>query len=357
MCSNIRPLNNFEPPATNSEVHDAALQYVRKIAGTTKPSKANEEAFNRAVHDIAHATEHLLETWSRPRRRRTATEEAAKARARRPSASPPPDGARSLPATRVHPRTARAATRPASCSTPADLDDAEMQRIAAEVGYSETAFLRATGRRAERVRRALLRARSSEVPFCGHATIASAVALAERRAGGRVDLPHPGRPGHDQHRGPPSAGLVAELTSVAPRVADPPDGLVAAAWTRCTGRADDLDPGYPAKLANAGAEHLILVTRTHERLADLDYDFDALAAIMDEHGLITLQLIWPKSRKKYFARNPFPQRRGRGGPGHRCGRGGASAATCASWARSATRRRSPSARAPRWVGRARSRSV
>ena len=60
MCRNIRPLNNFEPPATSHEVHDAALQYVRKIAGTSKPSKANEEAFDRAVHEIAHATEHLL---------------------------------------------------------------------------------------------------------------------------------------------------------------------------------------------------------------------------------------------------------------------------------------------------------
>ena len=68
---------------------------------------------------------------------------------------------------------------------------------------------------------------------------------------------------------------------------------------------DDLDPDYPALLANAGAEHLILVTRTHDRLAELDYDFDGLAAIMQEHDLITLQLIWPKSKRKYFSRNPF----------------------------------------------------
>ncbi len=82
MCRNIRPLHNFEPAATSSEVHDAALQYVRKIAGTTKPSKANEEAFYAAVHEIAHATEHLLEhlTSSAPPKNRE--EEAAKARAR-----------------------------------------------------------------------------------------------------------------------------------------------------------------------------------------------------------------------------------------------------------------------------------
>ena len=82
MCRNIRPLNNFEPPATNSEVHDAALQYVRKIAGTTKPSKANQEAFNRAVHDIAHATEHLLESLVSSAPPKNREDEAIKARAR-----------------------------------------------------------------------------------------------------------------------------------------------------------------------------------------------------------------------------------------------------------------------------------
>lgn len=82
MCRNIRPLSNFEPPATGSEVHDAALQYVRKVAGTTRPAKVNEAAFNRAVAEIAHATEHLLAdlvTAGPPKNRE---EEAAKARAR-----------------------------------------------------------------------------------------------------------------------------------------------------------------------------------------------------------------------------------------------------------------------------------
>lgn len=82
MCRNIRPLNNFEPPATSDEVHAAALQYVRKVAGTTKPSKANEEAFNTAVDEIAHITQHLLDslvTSAPPKDREV---EAAKARAR-----------------------------------------------------------------------------------------------------------------------------------------------------------------------------------------------------------------------------------------------------------------------------------
>jgi hypothetical protein len=60
MCRNIQTLFNFEPPATGEEVHDAALQYVRKISGFTKPSQANEAAFNRAVDEIAHASVHLL---------------------------------------------------------------------------------------------------------------------------------------------------------------------------------------------------------------------------------------------------------------------------------------------------------
>jgi hypothetical protein len=61
MCRNIRPLHNFEPPATSQEVHDAALQFVRKVSGSTRPSAANEEAFDRAVHEIAHITQHLLD--------------------------------------------------------------------------------------------------------------------------------------------------------------------------------------------------------------------------------------------------------------------------------------------------------
>lgn len=61
MCRNIHTLHNFEPAATDDEVHAAALQYVRKVSGSTRPSKANTEAFDRAVAEIAHATQHLLD--------------------------------------------------------------------------------------------------------------------------------------------------------------------------------------------------------------------------------------------------------------------------------------------------------
>ena len=60
MCRNIRVLYNFDPPASSEEVHSAALQYVRKVSGMNKPSKTNEAAFDRAVHEIAHITQHLL---------------------------------------------------------------------------------------------------------------------------------------------------------------------------------------------------------------------------------------------------------------------------------------------------------
>ena len=63
MCRNIRTLHNFDPPATNDEVHAAALQYVRKVSGTTKPSAANQAAFDRAVHEIAHITRICSRTW------------------------------------------------------------------------------------------------------------------------------------------------------------------------------------------------------------------------------------------------------------------------------------------------------
>ena len=61
MCRNIRTLHNFEPPATDEEVHAAALQYVRKISGTNKPSKANEAAFERAVEEVADVSRRLLD--------------------------------------------------------------------------------------------------------------------------------------------------------------------------------------------------------------------------------------------------------------------------------------------------------
>lgn len=82
MCRNIRQLHNFEPAATSEEIQAAALQYVRKVSGSTRPSQANQAAFDEAVEAVAHATAHLLDhltTSAAPKNREA---EAAKARAR-----------------------------------------------------------------------------------------------------------------------------------------------------------------------------------------------------------------------------------------------------------------------------------
>ena len=83
MCRNIRQLHNFEPPATTTEVEAAALQYVRKVSGSTRPSQANQEAFDRAVAEVAHATQHLLDalTTSAPPKDRQVEADKARARA------------------------------------------------------------------------------------------------------------------------------------------------------------------------------------------------------------------------------------------------------------------------------------
>jgi hypothetical protein len=82
MCRNIRPLFNFEPPATEDEVRAAAVQYVRKISGFTKPSKANEQSFERAVDAVAAASSQLLAELSTAAPRKDREIEAAKARSR-----------------------------------------------------------------------------------------------------------------------------------------------------------------------------------------------------------------------------------------------------------------------------------
>ena len=83
MCRNIRTLHNFEPPASRDEVTAAALQFVRKVSGSSKPSAANQEAFDRAVREIAHVTQHLLDdlVTSAPPKNREAEAEKARARA------------------------------------------------------------------------------------------------------------------------------------------------------------------------------------------------------------------------------------------------------------------------------------
>jgi len=177
--------------------------------------------------------------------------------------------------------------------------EADMQRIAAEVGYSETAFLMPRADGAFDVRYYSPRA---EVSFCGHATIAAMVAHAQRHgAGTRVLHTRAG----DVRVEVDDAGL-ATLVSVEPRVvpleiADLRALLAALHW-----QADDLDDALPPALAYAGAWHPILPVRARARLAQLDYDFDTLATLMAERGWTTVNLVWRESADTFHARNPFP---------------------------------------------------
>jgi PhzF family phenazine biosynthesis protein len=184
------------------------------------------------------------------------------------------------------------------------LDGMDMQAIAADVGYSETAFLVARPDEPN-VYDVRYFSPKQEVPFCGHATIAAAVALAELSPAAELIYCTPAGVVSVATWRNDSGELVAELTSVAPRVSEPEPDLVAAVLHALRWLPEDLDPDYPVRLANAGSEHLVLVVKTRNRLADLDYDFDLLATLMRDHGLVTVQLVWPESTKRYHSRNPF----------------------------------------------------
>lgn len=105
--------------------------------------------------------------------------------------------------------------------------------------------------------------------------------------------------------------VIATLTSVTPSVHDAADTLVDGALAALRWTRDELDPGLPPRIAYAGARHLILAARKRERLRDLDYDFDALKALMQAHELTTVDLVWREpsghgSATRFHARNPFP---------------------------------------------------
>jgi len=185
------------------------------------------------------------------------------------------------------------------------LDTATMLRIARDIGFSETAFVTppATGE--------LLHVRYfspvDEVPFCGHATIATGVAWAERHGYGTLGLQT--RAGfvrldvaRDATGGPPTA----TLTSVPPRTvavsdADVDEALAAFGWRRA-----ELDDNLPPRVAFAGAWHLILGAGTLARLADLRYDFERLGRLMARRDWTTVQLIHRTGPHTFRARNPFP---------------------------------------------------
>ncbi|MBX6383805.1 MAG: PhzF family phenazine biosynthesis isomerase [Microbispora sp.] len=191
----------------------------------------------------------------------------------------------------------------------AGLDDADMLAIAAEVGHSETAFLtQAPAGAAEAGRAFTVRYFSpkTEVPFCGHATVASAVALAERIGPGGLVFETPAGTVPVDVAADGDGVLWATLTSVDPYVEPVGEHDVAQALEALGWRVDELDPDLPPRIAYAGSRHLVLAAATRERLADLDYDFEGLARYMTERDLITLQLVWRESADTFHVRDPFP---------------------------------------------------
>jgi PhzF family phenazine biosynthesis protein len=181
--------------------------------------------------------------------------------------------------------------------------DAEMRHVAAEVGYSETAFLLPTGDRQFTVRYFSPKA---EVAFCGHATIATAAAYTERHGPGLLRL---------QTR----AGLVevfsdvladgtvtATLISVAPRTRPIPFTDLTALLDALRWTPNDLDATLPPRSAFAGAWHPIVATESRQRLSNLDYDLPALADLMAQHDWTTIDLVYRESTLVFHARNPFP---------------------------------------------------
>lgn len=183
------------------------------------------------------------------------------------------------------------------------LEDNARLAVAAQVGYSETAFVEAEGDNGHyRVR---YFSPQAEVAFCGHATIAAAVALAERDGPGLLQFSTLAGPIAVQTSATPS-GATATLTSVPTRTRPAEAEELDAALAALRWHRGDLDSRYPVHVAYAGNEHLVLAVRERTRLAALDYDFPALEALMAQRGWTTVHLVWAESGTVFHARDPFP---------------------------------------------------
>lgn len=184
------------------------------------------------------------------------------------------------------------------------LSDSQMLAIAQAIGYSETAFLSRMAGSAENHLRARYFSPRAEVDFCGHATVASAVAIAERNGTGVLTLEtNAGAVPVTTHRH--GEGVTATLTS-------------RPTWTRPAGEvfgeilgtlrltASDLDPTYPVHVAFAGNKHLVVGVRDLAVLDALDYDYEALEQVMSREQWTTVHVFWAESRQLFHARNAFP---------------------------------------------------
>ena len=177
---------------------------------------------------------------------------------------------------------------------------AEMQRIAAEVGYSETAFL-APQDDGWRIR---YFAPEIEIPFCGHATIAAGAVLATRFGPGRYRLFL--NNGEISVEGDSQSGLSAAALDSPPTHSEAaPAALVADALALFGWQQEDLDARLPPALAEGGARHLVLALHDRETLRAMHYDQAQGKAMMEAHGITTFCLVHAESPARFHARNPF----------------------------------------------------
>ncbi|MDJ0907642.1 MAG: PhzF family phenazine biosynthesis isomerase [Woeseiaceae bacterium] len=177
----------------------------------------------------------------------------------------------------------------------------EMQRIAADVGYSETAFVAPLSGSDKTIR---YFSPEIEVPFCGHATIATGVVLGRKQGPGRYTLDT--QVGNVPIEVVDDDGIRVTLESVEPkqRMIDPfslYDYLDILGWLDA-----EFDDAIPPAFAYAGAWHLVIAVTDRETLANLDYDFERARQKMPKDDIVTFQLVWRESADTYHCRNPFP---------------------------------------------------
>lgn len=177
----------------------------------------------------------------------------------------------------------------------------DMLVIAKQVGYSETAFL-VKQNDGWRVR---YFAPEMEVPFCGHATIALGAALGERFGEGTYKLYLNQSEISVRAEKSASGAFGSTLQSPETWSEDAPKEYVDRALSAFKLSHEELDPGFPIRFAFAGAKHLILALKDRKTLADMNYPFDEVRALMAEQGLVTISLIWKESNSVFHSRNAF----------------------------------------------------
>ena len=177
----------------------------------------------------------------------------------------------------------------------------EMLKIAKEVGYSETAFLHQY-KDGWRVR---YFAPEIEVPFCGHATIATGFVLGKSNGEGLYKL--------YLNDGEISVSVIksdSDILNVSLQSPETftelaPSDFLESLLSAFDISHSDINPEFPIRLAYAGAKHLIIVLKDHTKLKSMSYDFDTVKALMENEGLITINLLWKASNNTFHSRNPF----------------------------------------------------